>query len=101
MTRYLLYRLLSAIPILAVVSLASFLLIFLVPGDPAAEIAGPGATSEDQSEGGRAPLRFLPPGVARPQAALGALRPEACGPSRPPLHSARSSAPAAQVITAP
>jgi len=30
MTRYLLYRLLSAIPILAVVSLASFLLIFLV-----------------------------------------------------------------------
>ncbi len=47
MTRYLLYRLLTAIPILAVVSLASFLLIFLVPGDPAAEIAGPGATSEE------------------------------------------------------
>jgi peptide/nickel transport system permease protein len=35
------------VPILAVVSLASFLLIFLVPGDPAAEIAGPGATSEE------------------------------------------------------
>ena len=47
MSRYLLYRLLSAIPVLAVVSLASFLLIFLVPGDPAAEIAGPGATSEE------------------------------------------------------
>src|SRR5262245_29921656 len=47
MTRYLAYRLLSAIPVLVVVSLASFLLIFLVPGDPAAEIAGPGATSEE------------------------------------------------------
>lgn len=47
MTGYLVYRLLSAIPVLAVVSLASFGLIFLVPGDPAAEIAGPGATSEE------------------------------------------------------
>jgi peptide/nickel transport system permease protein len=47
MARYLVYRLLSAIPVLVVVSLASFLLIFLVPGDPAAEIAGPGATSEE------------------------------------------------------
>jgi peptide/nickel transport system permease protein len=46
-TRYLVYRLLTALPILAVVSLASFGLIFLVPGDPAAEIAGPGATSEE------------------------------------------------------
>ena len=47
MTRYLIYRLLGAVPILAVVSLASFLFIFLVPGDPAAEIAGPGATKEE------------------------------------------------------
>ena len=47
MTRYLVRRLLSALPVLAVVSLASFLLIFLVPGDPAAEIAGPGASSEE------------------------------------------------------
>jgi peptide/nickel transport system permease protein len=47
MTRYLIYRLLGAIPILVVVSLASFLLIFLVPGDPASEIAGPGATKEE------------------------------------------------------
>ncbi len=47
MASYLAYRLLSALPVLAVVSLASFLLIFLVPGDPAAEIAGPGATSEE------------------------------------------------------
>ncbi len=45
MGRYLVYRLLSAVPVLAVVSLVSFLIIFLVPGDPAAEIAGPGATA--------------------------------------------------------
>ena len=45
MLRYLVYRLLSAIPVLVVVSLVSFLIIFLVPGDPAAEIAGPGASS--------------------------------------------------------
>ena len=47
MGRYLVYRLLSAIPILLIVSLASFLIIFLVPGDPASEIAGPGATSDE------------------------------------------------------
>ena len=45
MLRYLVYRLLSAIPVLVVVSLVSFLIIFLVPGDPASEIAGPGASS--------------------------------------------------------
>jgi peptide/nickel transport system permease protein len=47
MGRYLAYRLLSAIPILFIVSLVSFLIIFLVPGDPASEIAGPGATREE------------------------------------------------------
>jgi peptide/nickel transport system permease protein len=47
MARYVVYRLLTAIPILLVVSLVSFLLILLVPGDPAAEIAGPGATAEE------------------------------------------------------
>ena len=47
MFRYLVYRLLSAIPVLIVVSLVSFLIIFLVPGDPAAEIAGPGANSAE------------------------------------------------------
>jgi len=47
MGRYLAYRLLSAIPILFVVSLVSFLIIFLVPGDPASEIAGPGATKDE------------------------------------------------------
>jgi peptide/nickel transport system permease protein len=47
MGRYLLHRLLSAIPILCIVSLLSFLIIFLVPGDPASEIAGPGANQEE------------------------------------------------------
>lgn len=47
MGRYLLYRLISAIPILLIVSLVSFLIIFLVPGDPASEIAGPGAGPDE------------------------------------------------------
>ncbi len=47
MGRYLLFRLISAIPILFVVSLVSFLIIFLVPGDPASEIAGPGAGPDE------------------------------------------------------
>jgi peptide/nickel transport system permease protein len=47
MGRYLLYRLMSAIPILVIVSLVSFLIIFLVPGDPASEIAGAGATADE------------------------------------------------------
>jgi len=47
MNRYLVYRLLSAIPILLIVSLVSFLIIFLVPGDPASEIAGPGASADE------------------------------------------------------
>jgi len=47
MTRYFTYRLLTPFPILAIVSLASILFIFLVPGDPAAEIAGPGATKDE------------------------------------------------------
>ncbi|MBL8691823.1 MAG: ABC transporter permease [Rhodospirillaceae bacterium] len=47
MLRYLVYRLLSAIPVLVVVSLVTFLIIFLVPGDPASEIAGPGASGDE------------------------------------------------------
>jgi peptide/nickel transport system permease protein len=47
MIRYLVYRLFSAIPVLVVVSLVSFLIIFLVPGDPASEIAGPGASADE------------------------------------------------------
>jgi peptide/nickel transport system permease protein len=47
MGRYLMYRLMSAVPILLIVSLVSFLIIFLVPGDPASEIAGAGATADE------------------------------------------------------
>jgi peptide/nickel transport system permease protein len=44
MLRFVLGRLLSVIPILFVVSLVTFLIIWLVPGDVASEIAGPDAT---------------------------------------------------------
>ena len=46
MHKYILKRLLSLIPVLFVVSLAIFLLIHLVPGDPAAAILGDEATPE-------------------------------------------------------
>ena len=46
MHKYLLKRLLSLIPVLFVVSLAIFLLIHLVPGDPAAAILGDEASPE-------------------------------------------------------
>ena len=46
MHTYLLQRLLSLIPVLFVVSLAIFLLIHLVPGDPAAAILGEEASPE-------------------------------------------------------
>ena len=46
MHKYLLKRLLSLIPVLFVVSLAIFLLIHLVPGDPAAAILGEEASPE-------------------------------------------------------
>ena len=44
MGRYILQRLLQAIPILALVSLISFSIMHLVPGDPATIIGGPSAT---------------------------------------------------------
>lgn len=44
MLRFVLGRFLSAIPILLVVSLVTFVIIWLVPGDVASEIAGPDAT---------------------------------------------------------
>jgi len=47
MTAFLARRLLSAIPVLFVVSLVTFLILWLVPGDITAEIAGPDATAED------------------------------------------------------
>lgn len=47
MIGFLARRLLSAIPVLFVVSLVTFLILWLVPGDITAEIAGPDATAED------------------------------------------------------
>ena len=47
MTRFLIGRLLSAIPTLFVVTLATFLILWLVPGDISAEIGGIDATPED------------------------------------------------------
>jgi len=47
MGRYIARRLLSAIPVLFLVSLISFMLMRLVPGDPAATIAGLQATPEE------------------------------------------------------
>ncbi|AKO99612.1 Dipeptide transport system permease protein DppB, permease component (plasmid) [Marinovum algicola DG 898] len=47
MSRYILKRLLSAIPVLLLVSIAAFVLIQLVPGDAAAIIAGPDASNDE------------------------------------------------------
>ena len=44
MTRYLVRRVLAAIPVMLLVATAVFLLLFLTPGDPAAVILGPDAT---------------------------------------------------------
>lgn len=46
MWRFALRRLLSAVPVLFVVSIVSFLIMWIVPGDIAAEIAGTSATPE-------------------------------------------------------
>src|ERR1700761_2019041 len=46
MGRVLLHRLLGAIPILLIVSLITFAMIHLIPGDPAVAIAGMSATPE-------------------------------------------------------
>src|SRR5918994_575882 len=43
MTRYLVRRVLAAIPVMVLVATAVFLLLFLTPGDPAAVILGPDA----------------------------------------------------------
>jgi peptide/nickel transport system permease protein len=47
MIRFLIYRLLSAIPVLFVVSLVTFLIMWLVPGDITAEIGGIDASAAD------------------------------------------------------
>jgi peptide/nickel transport system permease protein len=50
MLGFLVRRLLSAIPVLFVVSVVSFLIISLVPGDVTAEIAGSDSTPEQRAE---------------------------------------------------
>ncbi|GHU93045.1 peptide ABC transporter [Spirochaetia bacterium] len=47
MKKYILKRLLSAIPVLFIVSLLVFSILYLIPGDPAAMILGENATPED------------------------------------------------------
>lgn len=46
MLRFVIYRTISALPVLVVVSLVCFLIMWIVPGDVAAEIAGADATPE-------------------------------------------------------
>ncbi|MFN8523230.1 MAG: ABC transporter permease [Chloroflexota bacterium] len=50
MARYLIRRLLAAIPVMLIVATAVFLLLFLTPGDPAAVILGPDARPEQVKE---------------------------------------------------
>jgi len=50
MSRYLIRRLLAAIPVMLIVSASVFLLLFLTPGDPAAVILGPDATIQQITE---------------------------------------------------
>lgn len=50
MTGFVIRRLLSAIPVLFVVSLVTFLIIALVPGDVTAEIAGSDSTQEQRDQ---------------------------------------------------
>ncbi len=64
MLRLLIVRLLAAVPVLLVVSLVSFGLTLLVPGDIAAEIAGPTATKADV-ENVRAELGLNKPPLER------------------------------------
>lgn len=61
MTRYLLRRLLLSVPLLFVVSILTFLMVAIVPGDPAVRILGAGHTAAeyqalDQKLGLTAPL---------------------------------------------
>ncbi|MDB5846717.1 MAG: peptide transporter, partial [Rhodoferax sp.] len=47
MLKFIIGRLLSAIPVLLIVSLLTLSLVWLVPGDAAAEMAGVGATQDE------------------------------------------------------
>ena len=50
MGRYIVRRLLAAIPVMLVVATSVFLLLFLTPGDPAAVILGPDASPAQVAE---------------------------------------------------
>ncbi|MBI2888211.1 MAG: ABC transporter permease [Chloroflexi bacterium] len=50
MTRYIIQRLLAAIPVLLGVSITVFIILHLVPGDIAYALAGPNATQEELAE---------------------------------------------------
>ncbi|MBL8698566.1 MAG: ABC transporter permease [Alphaproteobacteria bacterium] len=47
MIRFLANRLIAAVPVLLIVSLITFVLIYFVPGDVSAELAGPGAGKDE------------------------------------------------------
>jgi peptide/nickel transport system permease protein len=47
MIRFLANRLIAAVPVLLIVSLITFVLIYFVPGDVSAELAGPGAGADE------------------------------------------------------
>ena len=47
MIRFLANRLIAAVPVLFIVSILTFVLIYFVPGDVSAELAGPGASASD------------------------------------------------------
>ncbi len=47
MIRFLANRLVAALPVLFIVSLLTFVLIYFVPGDVSSELAGPGASASD------------------------------------------------------
>jgi peptide/nickel transport system permease protein len=47
MIRFLANRLVAALPVLLIVSLLTFVLIYFVPGDVSSELAGPGASAAD------------------------------------------------------
>jgi peptide/nickel transport system permease protein len=47
MIRFLANRLIAALPVLLIVSLLTFVLIYFVPGDVSSELAGPGASAAD------------------------------------------------------
>ena len=66
MFNYVVRRVLATIPVMVVVALFVFSLLFIAPGDPAAVIAGDQATPAALS-GGRRPGRLAPSRPTRPR----------------------------------